>query len=77
MEEGHVNCNIDTKGLATIEFGHPSSNALPGKILGKLAKTITEISDDPSCKLILLKSAGNIYFAYQFLTKLTTPFEKT
>jgi len=25
----------------------------------------------------LLKSAGNIYFAYQFLTKLTTPFEKT
>ena len=25
----------------------------------------------------LLKSAGNIYFAYQFLTKLTTPFDKT
>ena len=25
----------------------------------------------------LLKSAGNIYFVYQFLTKLTTPFEKT
>ena len=25
----------------------------------------------------LLKSAGNIYFAYQFLTKLTTPFNKT
>ena len=25
----------------------------------------------------LLKSAGHIYFAYQFLTKLTTPFEKT
>ena len=62
MEEGHVNCNIDTKGLATIEFGHPSSNALPGKILGKLAKAITEISDDPSCKLILLKSAGNRAF---------------
>ena len=25
----------------------------------------------------LLKSTGNIYFAYQFLTKLTTPFDKT
>ena len=25
----------------------------------------------------ILKSAGNIYFAYQFLTKLTTPFNKT
>ena len=25
----------------------------------------------------LLKSAGNIYFAYQFLTKLTKPFDQT
>ena len=62
MEEGHVSCNIDEKGLATIEFGHPSSNALPGKILSKLANAITEISNDPSCKLILLKSAGNRAF---------------
>lgn len=62
MEEGHVSCNIDPKGLATIEFGHPSSNALPGEILSKLANTITEISNDPDCKLILLKSAGNRAF---------------
>ena len=62
MEEGHVNCNIDQKGLAIIEFGHPASNALPGDILSKLANTITEISNEPNCKLILLKSAGNRAF---------------
>jgi methylglutaconyl-CoA hydratase len=62
MEEGHVNCKIDQKGLATIEFGHPSSNALPGKILSKLANAITEASSDDSCRLILLKSAGNRAF---------------
>ena len=45
MEEGHVSCNIDEKGLATIEFGHPSSNALPGKILSKI-KDIKMISLD-------------------------------
>ena len=62
MKEGHVNCNIDQKGLAIIEFGHPASNALPGDILSKLANTITEISNEPNCKLILLKSAGNRAF---------------
>ena len=62
MEEGHVNCNIDQKGLAIIEFGHPSSNALPGEILSKLANAITEISNERNCKLILLKSAGNRAF---------------
>ena len=62
MEEGHVSCNIDAKGLATIEFGHPSSNALPGKILSKLANAITEMSNEPNCKLILLKSSGSRAF---------------
>ena len=62
MEEGHVICNIDEKGLGTIEFGHPASNALPGNILSKLANTITETSNDASCKIILLKSSGDRAF---------------
>tara|TARA_B100001287_G_C22686506_1_gene534084 strand:- start:2988 stop:3749 length:762 start_codon:yes stop_codon:yes gene_type:complete len=62
MKEGHVNCNLDQKGLATIEFGHPSSNSLPGEILSKIANAITEVSNDKNCKLILLKSSGNKVF---------------
>ena len=62
MEEGHVNSNIDEKGLGTIEFGHPASNALPANILSKLANIITEISNDPNCKIILLKSSGDRAF---------------
>ena len=34
---GHVSYEIDNQGIATIEFGHPLSNSLPGKILKKLA----------------------------------------
>jgi len=44
VEQGHVNINIDSEGVATIEFGHPLSNSLPGKILKKLADSITELS---------------------------------
>ena len=62
MEEGHVISKIDSDGLATIEFGHPSSNALPGNILSKLASTISEFSDHKDCKVILLKSRGDRAF---------------
>ena len=61
MQEGHVITTLE-KGLATIEFGHPASNALPGNVLSKLAKTITEFSSNDACKLILLKSAGKRAF---------------
>ena len=61
MQEGHVSTSLEN-GLATIEFGHPSSNALPGTILAKLAETITELSSNAACKLILLKSSGNRAF---------------
>ena len=61
MQEGHVSTTLEN-GLATIEFGHPSSNALPGTILAKLAETITQLSSDDTCNLILLKSSGNRAF---------------
>lgn len=61
MQEGHVSTSLEN-GLATIEFGHPSSNALPGTILAKLAETITMLSSNEACKLILLKSSGNRAF---------------
>ncbi len=62
INEGHVEFEINEKGIATIEFGHPLSNSLPGKILNKLANTITEIGQKNEVKVIVLKSAGERAF---------------
>lgn len=59
---GHVDFSIAENGVATIEFGHPMSNSLPGKILEKLAVTITQLGEDPSVKVIVLKSQGEKAF---------------
>ena len=59
---GHVSYEIDNQGIATIEFGHPLSNSLPGKILQKLAETITELGNDNSVKVMVLKSFGEKSF---------------
>ena len=62
IEQGHVEFTISEKGIATIEFGHPLSNSLPGKILRKLADTITEANENKSVKVIILKSIGSKAF---------------
>ena len=49
-------------GIGTIEFYHPQSNSLPGKILAKLATTITDAGNDKKIKVIILKSAGERAF---------------
>ena len=61
MEQGHVLSTIENQ-IGKIEFGHPLSNSLPGNILNKLALTITELSKNENCKVILLKSAGDRAF---------------
>ena len=58
IHQGHVTTQISETGIATIEFGHPLSNSLPGKILNLLADTITKMGADESVKVIVLKSAG-------------------
>lgn len=60
-QQGHVNTSIDN-GLATIEFFHPMSNSLPGKLLAKLADSITEAGNNGEVKVILLKSEGERAF---------------
>jgi methylglutaconyl-CoA hydratase len=62
IHQGHVEASIRTNGVATIEFGHPLSNSLPGKILQKLAATITEMGKNEEVKLIVIKSAGDRVF---------------
>ena len=62
IHQGHVTASINETGIATIEFGHPLSNSLPGKILQKLAETITEMGSNDSVKVIILKSSGEKAF---------------
>jgi methylglutaconyl-CoA hydratase len=62
INEGFVSQIIDKNGIATIEFGHPMSNSLPGKILQKLAKSITLLGKDEKVKVIILRSAGEKAF---------------
>ena len=42
IDQGGVNVSIENN-IASIEFHHPLSNSLPGKVLQKLANTITEV----------------------------------
>lgn len=49
-------------GITTIEFFHPQSNSLPGRILVKLAQTIHAAGNDEDAKVIVLKSFGDKAF---------------
>lgn len=49
-------------GITTIEFFHPQSNSLPHHILDQLAREVTAAGDDNSCKVIILRSAGEKAF---------------
>lgn len=62
IDQGHVNVSIDGSGIATVEFGHPLSNSLPGKILQKLAESITSLGENDDVKVIILRSAGERAF---------------
>lgn len=49
-------------GITTIEFFHPQSNSLPGRILEELAKEIHFAGIHDETKVIILKSAGEKTF---------------
>ena len=62
VDQGTVEIAIDEKGIATVEFFHPLSNSLPGKVLRKLANMIEEAGKDDSVRVIILKSGGERAF---------------
>ena len=61
MDKPYVNIKTEN-GIATIEFFHPAQNSLPGDLLAKLAKTITEAGNNTEVKVIILKSGGDRTF---------------
>lgn len=58
---GDVIIQIENQ-IATIEFYHPSSNALPGNVLRKLAETIEAAGKNEEISVIVLKSVGDRAF---------------
>jgi len=61
MAEAYVKKELH-QGITTIEFFHPQSNSLPGKILQDLATVITQAGQDPNTIVIILRSAGDKAF---------------
>jgi methylglutaconyl-CoA hydratase len=61
INQGSVTCVVENE-IGTIEFGHPLSNSLPGNILQQLAQTISQLGNDDSVKVIVLKSMGEKAF---------------
>ncbi|HLV40665.1 MAG TPA: enoyl-CoA hydratase/isomerase family protein, partial [Brumimicrobium sp.] len=62
INQGDVNYSINDNGIATVIFNHPLSNSLPGRVLKKLADTITELGEKEEAKVIVLKSEGDRAF---------------
>ncbi|MCF8268743.1 MAG: enoyl-CoA hydratase/isomerase family protein [Crocinitomicaceae bacterium] len=61
MENGSVVSNI-SQGIATITFGHPQSNSLPGVILNKLAEEIRTLGANAEVRVIILRTLGEKTF---------------
>ena len=61
IKEGYINSETH-QGITTIEFFHPQSNSLPGKMLEELAKEIHFAGTHAETKVIVLKSAGERAF---------------
>ncbi len=54
---GEVTLHI-SDGVATVVFGHPKGNALPGELLHLLEARITDAGRDPTARVIVLRSTG-------------------
>ena len=57
VEGGYIKTELH-RGIRTIEFFHPQSNSLPGKLLDVLAQTIHGAGNDEESKVIILRSGG-------------------
>lgn len=55
--EGSVTTALH-EGVATVTFGHPKGNSMPGALLRTLAGRIREAGDDPAARVVVLRSAG-------------------
>lgn len=61
ISEGHVRTETHD-GITTIEFYHPQSNSLPGRLLDALTHEVHGAGNDPHTRVIILRSAGSKAF---------------
>jgi methylglutaconyl-CoA hydratase len=61
MSNGSLYTNIQ-QNIATVEFYHPSSNAMPSELLFRLTKTFDELSKNKEVHVIIFKSEKNKVF---------------
>lgn len=80
IQEGYVKIDHE-HGITSLEFYHPQSNALPGKLLHELAQEIHIAGLDPKTKVIILRSDGDRAFcagaAFDELESIRTEAEGT
>src|SRR5690554_7150740 len=62
INQGDVKYSINEKRIATVIFNHPLSNSLPGRVLKKLADTVSELGQNDEVKGMVLKSEGDRAF---------------
>ena len=78
MDGAYVNSHIEL-GINTIEFFHPKSNSLPGKILEDLAREIHFAGTHEETRVIILRSGGDKTFcsgaSFDELLAIKTPEE--
>ena len=58
IDDGSVSLQVNA-GVATIRFGHPKSNALPGLLLRTLAMTIADAAARHGVRVMVLRSEGS------------------
>jgi methylglutaconyl-CoA hydratase len=77
--EAYVTSHTDNSGITSIEFFHPQSNSLPGKILDALAQEIHHAGLNEDTKVIILRSPGEKAFcagaSFDELTAIKTKEE--
>src|SRR5258708_22071670 len=50
------------QSIATIEFSHPQSNSLPGRLLEELTHAVHGVGNEKETRVIILRSAGEKAF---------------
>jgi methylglutaconyl-CoA hydratase len=75
VNDGYVKTEKE-HGITTIEFYHPKSNSLPGKILETMAQTIHSEGVNAGPRVIILRSGGDSVFcsgaSFNELSTITT-----
>lgn len=61
-QQGYVRTDITPDGVAHLIFFHPNHNSLPSKLLSELTEAFNAIGQNPTVKMVVLRSAEHNTF---------------